>query len=481
MSLSGALSNAVSGLAVQAKSASLVSSNISNALTEGYGRRQLNVASDSVSTHGGVRVLGVVRHADAVLIADKRLADGHSAGATLLSQHADRMETLIGGALDGDSLTGRLDSLEASLIAASSDPSSTQRLRNIAQAAQSLAGKLNGISDGVQASRRSAETSITDQVQQLNTSLTRISDINVRISRSVHAGADVSTLEDQRQTEIDRVAQIIPLRAIPRDKNTVALYSMGGTLLLDGKPPEFEFQRSNEIAPHMTLGNGLLSDLTIDGRSLNAGPDGMIAGGTLSALFEIRDIVAPDLQTKLDGVAFDLGSRLGPGGPDATLVTGDSGVFTDLGVPIEPVNEIGLAGRITLNSDLDPSGSSLWRLRDGLGSVAPGNPGDASLINGWRNALVDPVSTSSSSLRPEPVAISTHFAELSSYVTDQRIDAEQTNQYLSDRLLAAEERYLSDSVDTDTELQDLIKIEQNYAANAQVIRVVDDLMQLLFR
>jgi flagellar hook-associated protein 1 FlgK len=52
---------------------------------------------------------------------------------------------------------------------------------------------------------------------------------------------------------------------------------------------------------------------------------------------------------------------------------------------------------------------------------------------------------------------------------------------LSDRLLAAEERYLSDSVDTDTELQDLIKIEQNYAANAQVIRVVDDLMQLLFR
>ncbi len=481
MSLSGALSNAVSGLAVQAKSASLVSSNISNALTEGYGRRQLNVTSDSVSTHGGVRMLGVVRHSDAVLIADKRLADGHFAGSTLLSQHAERMETLVGGALDGDSLTGRLDALEAALIAASSDPSSTQRLRNIAQAAQNLAGKLNNISDGVQASRRSAETSIVDQVKQLNTSLERISDINVRISRSVHAAADVSTLEDQRQIEIDRVAKIIPLRTIPRDKNTVALYSMGGAVLLDGSPPEFQFQRSNEIAPHMTLDNGLLSGLSIDGRSLNAGPDGMIAGGTLSALFEIRDIIAPDFQTKLDGVAFDLGSRTGPGGPDTTLVAGDVGIFADLGAAIDSVNEIGLAGRITLNSDLDPSGSLLWRLRDGLGSAAPGNPGDASLINGWRDALVAPVSTASASLRPEPVAISTHFAELSSYVTDHRIDAGQTSQYLSDRLLAAEEKYLSDGVDTDTELQDLIKIEQNYAANAQVIRVVDDLMQLLFR
>lgn len=52
MSLSGALSNALSGLNMQARKSALVSSNISNATTESYGRRSLEVSSNSVSGGG---------------------------------------------------------------------------------------------------------------------------------------------------------------------------------------------------------------------------------------------------------------------------------------------------------------------------------------------------------------------------------------------------------------------------------------------
>eukprot|EP00581_Thalassiosira_minuscula_P024003 CAMPEP_0184437988 /NCGR_PEP_ID=MMETSP0738-20130409/628709_1 /TAXON_ID=385413 /ORGANISM="Thalassiosira miniscula, Strain CCMP1093" /LENGTH=42 /DNA_ID= /DNA_START= /DNA_END= /DNA_ORIENTATION= len=42
MSISSALSNALTGLTASARRAEVVSSNISNAMTEGYGRRSLN-------------------------------------------------------------------------------------------------------------------------------------------------------------------------------------------------------------------------------------------------------------------------------------------------------------------------------------------------------------------------------------------------------------------------------------------------------
>ena len=61
MSLSGALSNALSGLTANARAAGLVSTNIANATTEGYGRRDVVLTPGPVGTSGGVRLLGVAR------------------------------------------------------------------------------------------------------------------------------------------------------------------------------------------------------------------------------------------------------------------------------------------------------------------------------------------------------------------------------------------------------------------------------------
>ena len=54
MSLTGALSNALSGLTANTRAAGIVSANISNALTEGYGRRSLEISPNRIGTHGGV-------------------------------------------------------------------------------------------------------------------------------------------------------------------------------------------------------------------------------------------------------------------------------------------------------------------------------------------------------------------------------------------------------------------------------------------
>jgi hypothetical protein len=48
MTISGALSNALSGLRAAGRGAEVVSSNISNALTPGYARRELSLVSSSI-------------------------------------------------------------------------------------------------------------------------------------------------------------------------------------------------------------------------------------------------------------------------------------------------------------------------------------------------------------------------------------------------------------------------------------------------
>ena len=54
MTLSAALSNALSGLTAASRNAQVTASNISNAMTEGYGRRELEVVSRDIGGMGGV-------------------------------------------------------------------------------------------------------------------------------------------------------------------------------------------------------------------------------------------------------------------------------------------------------------------------------------------------------------------------------------------------------------------------------------------
>ena len=98
MTISGALSNAMSGLRAAGRGAELVSSNISNALTPGYGRRVLSLSSSSIGTYGGVQVNGITRIVDAGLASDRRLADAENSNASLSANFFARIEsaTIVG-------------------------------------------------------------------------------------------------------------------------------------------------------------------------------------------------------------------------------------------------------------------------------------------------------------------------------------------------------------------------------------------------
>lgn len=70
-------------------------------------------------------------------------------------------------------------------------------------------------------------------------------------------------------------------------------------------------------------------------------------------------------------------------------------------------------------------------------------------------------------------------ADLVSAVSAARVRADGEQSFSSAQNTALKELELSKGVDTDAELQDLLLLEQQYAANARVVSTVDDLMQTL--
>lgn len=477
MSLSSSLSNALSGLNVQARAASIVSANIANATTEGYGRRELEIGTSRVG--GGVRVEGVTRSVDEAVIRDRRSADAALGYANTRSSYLTATLNLVGTPDDAAGLSGRLRQFEASLIEAAGRPDEPVRLAGVLASAQSLTEGVNDISDGVQRLRQDADQDIARQVDALNAGLLAVRDLNAQISAFNGQGRDASVLFDERQRAIDQISEIVPLRTLPRDDGKVALLTDGGALLLDSTVRTIGFNQTATITADMTLASGALSGLTIDGDPVRLdGAGAPLAGGSLAALFEMRDTALPTQQSRMDAFARDLVDRFAETGLDATTVAGAPGLFTDRGAALNPADLDGLAGRLTVNAAADPAqGGEIWRLRDGLGAAVEGATGDATLLNGYYDALTAvqaPVDTTITSASRSATGLAADMANL---LGGELLIAERDSGFrdaLRESLLQQER---AAGVSTDDELQKLLLIEQNYAANARMIQTLDSLFQ----
>jgi len=484
MSITASLSNALTGLAAASRSAQVVSSNVSNALTEGYARRQVELSPRYIDgTGAGVQIDGITRIVDETLLRERRLSAASNGSASVTNEFNTNVLNLVGSPEEAGSLTDQVANFEAALLEATSQPDSDARLTNVLATAQSLAGKVNEISNGVQTLREDADKRIELEVNRLNSSLAQIAELNAQILRAKANNRDFPALLDQRQTLIDNISELVPIRQLPRENDTVALYTLTGALLLDIEPAEFGFVPSAPITPDQTLTSGALSGLTINGNAAQTtGQGSAISGGTLDGLFNLRDNLAVAVQDNLDEVARDLVVRFEDPLLDPTLGAGDPGLFTDRGAAFTATDVVGLAGRLEINVLVDPTqGGAVYRLRDGLGATVVGQVGDATLLNAKVDVLQDLRAPVGGTFSGASVSFSGFAASLTSIIGQSVQDSSSRLSFETARFEGLEEQYLANGVDSDQELQNLLLIEQAYAANARVIQTVDELIQTLIR
>jgi flagellar hook-associated protein 1 len=480
MSLNTSLNAALSGLTAAARATDVVSSNIANAMTEGYAPRELVLSARGGDTAGaGVKVDAVRRQIDQALLADRRIADAGLADSDARADALARLEETVGLPGEYGSLANRIDDFEAALIEAASRPDSAVRLDSVLRAAQGLAGGIAAISQQIQTERAEADHAIATEIERLNAALGRIHELNGQIARQVVTGHQPNALFDQRQQIIDSIAGLVPLREVARPNGVVALITEGGAVLVDHRPAELGFSGTAAIAPDMTRAGGALSGLTINGREVSSGTGGQMGGGRLTALFDIRDRIGPELQAGLDVLARDLVGRFEAADATSAAPLG-LGLFTDAGAALDPAAEVGLALRLSVSPAVDPAaGGALWRLRDGMGATQPGDAGNTDELRRLAKALASPTLPASGTAHAIAKPFSGLAADFQTALGVKRQEAEARASHSAAKVDSLRELQLSGGVDTDAEMQKLLLIERAYSANARVLRAADDMLQTL--
>lgn len=483
MTLTSALSNALSGMTAASRSADVTASNISNAMTEGYRRREVELMTRWQVTGGGVQIVGIQRHVDQVVMQDRRTADAELADIGAQANFLGSLEARIGLPGETGSLTDRLARLDAAFTSAIGRPESEARLDAIVDGLHDVTSHLGDISGHIQTERGRADAAIADDIARVNETLTRLEDLNGKIRKHVISGEETSGLLDQRQQLVDSVAEIIPVRELDRGNGVIALMTPQGKLLLDGTAAELSFTPANTMTADLSLSAGTLSGISINGNpvDLSRDPHGL-SGGRLAGNLEIRDKLAPEAQARLDGLARDLIERFADPAVDPTLGPTDPGLLTDAGAAFDPVTEPGLAARISVNAAVDPAqGGELWRLRDGLLAVTQGPVGNATGLSALHDALTVarvPASGGYSSIARSAQSLA---SDMLSNIGGALQGIESDQAFAEAQRAALLQIELENGVDTDQEMQRLLLIEQAYAANARVIQTVDALFETLMR
>lgn len=481
MSISAAISNAVSGLSAVSRGTEIVASNIANALTPGYGARELELSPRS--TTGGVQIVGVNRQVPLAILSEARGAKAQLGQDLVTYDFQHRIEAAVGSVNMSDSLLGTINAFQNALTNAAATPESGTLLQNVHRTAHALADKINAIADTIQSSRSEADHRIASDVERLNNALAEVSQLNRKITVARAKGQDSSGLEDVRQATIAAIADIVPLQEVPRNNGQIALFTRGGATLLDGiAPAKIEFSRTPIITPQMSFDDSQLGGLTFNGTDITGGQMTLFSGGSLAAAFEIRDNLAPGYQAVIDSYAADLYRRTATDSVDPTIPPDAPGLFTDQQTSLSATGSVGFANRLRINSAIDPvAGGILSNLRDGLYGVPSPNIADGTILTNLHAALLQRDSAAIPRTGVTSHSATSYASDILSFAATDRVNSEYQSQRAKSYSEGLDMMLAAHGVDSDREIERLILLEKAYAANAKVIQAANDMLDQIMR
>lgn len=479
MSINSALQSAASGLRLNSLKADVAATNIANASIAGYVRR--SVISSELLVGGqsaGVQAEGIARQANDVLTGDRRALGGDKAQADILASTWQTLSQRVGDTLEGDGLFQDFQAFETALSNAATTPESATALTISVEAARTITGSLNSLADLGNTLRTNADRSIASGVDRVNAALEEIEVLNSRVARATDNSATEATLRDERGRLLDEISQFLPIETAEREGGRIDVMTKEGVFLLAGEAKTLSFQGSPIVPADASLENGELSGLSVDGAEITPGTASYaaIGSGELAALFAVRDQDVAEVMQQIDIVAADLMARFAGEVTDPDAPAGSAGLFIDSGNE----SSVGLAGRIAVNPAVDPeAGGAVWRLRDGFSASAPGPVGDGARLKAMLEGLITPRAVAGSDAAGVLSAVDL-VADISSSIGQTRVQQDATLASVTAQHDAFSNAEIAETgVDIDVELQELLLIEQAYAANARVIEVADRMINRL--
>src|SRR5580692_7401021 len=351
MSLSSALSIAMSGLSANQVGLSIVSSNVANASTPGFASESVNLVEQGTGGVGtGVQVAGINRALDTFVQSQLRTETSGDGFADQTSSVLQQLQNVYGtpggqGTLETafSNLTTAVQGLQANSGAASAQSA-------IVTAAQNMAQVLNSTTQGIQALRTNVQQDIATSVSSANADMTQIANLNTQLQGLSPTDPSAATLEDQRDTAINQLAQLMGINVTTGGNNQVTIYTNTGVQLVGAQASTLSFNgpstlgASNLYSTNPTQnGVGTITLTSPSGATVDMNATNSITSGQIGADLQLRDTTLVQAQNQVDQLAATMSSALSDTTTAGTAVTSgaQAGFTLDL-ANLQPGNTINL-------------------------------------------------------------------------------------------------------------------------------------------
>lgn len=474
MSLSAAMKTAQSSFSNVGLQSAVASKNIANASNPNYARRAAILATAT----SGATVVDTQRAQNEALLKQNLLSISKSTGQDTLLSGLTQMKLMMGGEDYELAPSTYLAKLRDNLQTFADKPNEVSLAETVVSDAVDVANSLNSTSNALQKLRAEADADIGTAVTELNRLLGEFRTYNDKVRQGTAAGVDVNDALDQRDKLVTEISAIIGVTVVTRTNNDLALYTSDGTVLFETVPRTVSFQPQTTFTATI-IGNQVL----IDGVPVQAGAGGNTsAQGSIPALLQIRDYVAPVFQTQLDEVARNLIVMFAEGGLDGLFVRNGVAVGDDLAT-IDVAQ--GLAAVIKVNPDVISSqGGDPTKLRDGITASYNAN-GDASfseLLNAYATAFETPMDFDPEASIDTSTTILAFATGSVGWLEEIRSAATTAGDDKSALLGRTQEALLNvTAVSLDEELALLLDLEQSYKASAKLVAAVDEMIASLLQ
>ncbi|WEZ84397.1 flagellar hook-associated protein FlgK [Rhizobium sp. 32-5/1] len=467
MSLSAAINTAQQIFSNTGQQTAIVSKNIANSGNADYVRR---LAMMGVDAEGGYYIK-IQRAQNEALFKQTISSLSAASGQNRLLDGLTHMQSVFGGNDYASSPSNYLAKFRSSLQTYAASPGNITIASSTVADAKDLAYSVSTSAAAVQDIRADADREILEQVGTLNGYLTKFEKINNEIVGNLATGKDASDALDERDSLLKQMAEIVGISTVTRSNMDTVIYSADGTVLFETLARKVTFTPTATFDATVT-GNPVY----VDGVPLKAGTGGNTTGeGTLASLVQLRDDVAPKMQSQLDEVARMLVTMFQEnGGP---------GLFTWSGgtIPAAGTIEPGIAASLVVNpiADADPT-----VLRDGgfngLVSNTSGNAAYTTLLDSYIVAMNATQSFDVNADLGGSASIMTYASSSIGWLEQLRKAASTSNDNKMAMLSQTQQALSNDTgVSLDEELALMLDLEQSYKASAKLLSTVDEMLTTL--
>ena len=461
-SIGGILSIARTAIFTSQAAIQVASHNISNAQTEGYSRQRalitpldpLRMPYGSLGTGVTVRDIGRIReaHHDLSVRRESANASGFGVRRDILLQ----AESIFGEPSE-NGLAATLDHFWSAWSDLANSPSNPSARALVRQRGMQVVDTVHRFDRQLDELEAATVQRMQGQVEELNTILRQVAELNGRIRAAEAAGTTAGDLRDARDLAIDRAARIADVRVIPQSDGTIslALNSANLTSGIEAKALSMAVQRTAE---------GRITGLSFSAGGVPIDPIGSALQGAADGLADIR-VARADLDRFAAHLVREVNAR-----HSATPLArnffaepadGVSAAKLQLADSIRADSGNVIAGAGGTDNSVALEIATLRELRIPITDTL-GNP----LLDGSGN--------------PVEHSLAGIYRDLVTTVAIRASDADRASTAAETLVRQAEMRRESVSgVSVDEELIQLMRHQQAYAAATKLVGVADEMLESL--